>query len=62
VRGPVGSLEAPSSPSDHEVLEADGVQVYLHRDVLAAAADPARIGFDLGPRGRCWLVLEPSPP
>jgi hypothetical protein len=37
------------------------VRVYLHRDVLVGAVDPARVDFDLGPRGRCRLVLEPCP-
>jgi hypothetical protein len=60
VRGPVGSLEAPPCPADHEELAADGVRVCLHRDVLAAAGDPARVGFDLWPFGRCWLRLEPD--
>ena len=40
------------------MLDAGGVRVYLHPAVVAAAKDPARIDFDLGPRGRCRLLVE----
>ena len=58
-RDPVGSLEAPAVPFEHEVLAAGEVRVYLHPAVVQAAKDPARIEFDLGPRGRCCLRMDP---
>jgi hypothetical protein len=36
-------------------MDADGVQVYVHRDVLAALENPARLSFVFGRFGRCWL-------
>jgi hypothetical protein len=42
------------------VLEAGEVRIYLHPEAVAAAQNPHRIEFDLGPRGRCRLLIEPA--
>lgn len=57
-RGPVGSLEIPESPAEHERVDADGVTVYIHRDALMGLVDPGRLSFAFGSFGRCWLQLE----
>lgn len=42
------------------MLAGDGVQVYVHRDVLAEAGAPARIGFSFGMLGKCWVTVAPT--
>jgi len=58
VRGPVGSLEIPDERAEHELLDAGGIALYVHRDVLAGLADPARLSFAFGRFGRCFVRLD----
>jgi hypothetical protein len=36
-------------------MDADGVQVYVDRDVIAVLGNPTRLSFVFGRFGRCWL-------
>ncbi len=60
-RGPVGSLEVPGTVEEHEILDAEGVALYLHREVLASIPPSGRLGFAFGLLGRCFLRVEPGP-
>ncbi len=60
MRGPVGSLEVPEAVEEHEVLDAEGVAIYLHREVLASIPPSGRLGFAFGGLGRCFLRIEPG--
>ena len=42
------------------MLAGEGVQVYIHSDVLAEAGASARIGFNFGLLGKCWVTVEPQ--
>jgi hypothetical protein len=58
LRGPVGSLGAPEAPDEFEPAQGDGFVVFIHRDVLAAAALPGSIQFNFGRFGECSVVIE----
>ncbi len=57
MRGPVGSLGAPDTPDEYEVLDTGvaGVTVYVHRDL---AVQESEVEFEFGLLGRCRVTLD----
>ena len=47
----------PGDLAGYECLDASGIALHIHRDVLAALADPARLSFASGRFGRCSIRL-----
>jgi hypothetical protein len=42
-------------------MDGGGTAIHVHRDVIAALQDPARLSFAFGRFGRCWLRLDAAP-
>jgi hypothetical protein len=57
VRGPVGSLERPADEEDFERFDAEGIALYVHREVLVGSGEHAQLDFDFGMLGRCKVSL-----
>jgi hypothetical protein len=49
----------PDDATAYERFDADGVALFVHRDVLAGA-DPERLSFAFGKFGGCAVRVEPS--
>jgi hypothetical protein len=49
----------PEDAAAYERFDADGVALFVHRDV-PAGADPERLSFAFGKFGSCTVRVEPS--
>jgi hypothetical protein len=60
VFGPVGSLGTPESEGMYEEFDADGILIFVHRDVVTEMRVPGILRFHLGQLG--WSEISLTPP
>jgi hypothetical protein len=60
---PVAEEGAPREPDAYELIERDGIAVYIERTLVQGAGDPITVGIDvLGPWRALWVSgLEGRP-
>ena len=53
---PVAELGAPTNAQRYDVIEREGVRVYLEHGLLPAATEPVTVGLEgFGPWRRLWV-------
>lgn len=57
IYGPVGSLKKPRETAAYTRFEVDGIELWLHREVLDEADEQRRVRFHFGMLGWCKVDL-----